>query len=577
MKRLFKYLSDYKKDCVIGSTFKLIEVIFELIVPLVVASVINTGIGENDEAYIWKMTVVLVLLGVGGLGFSITAQYFSANAATGFAAKVRTAIFKKIESLSYTQLDEQGTSTILTRITSDVNLVQNGVNLGLRLLLRSPVVVFGAMIMAFTVDVKAALVFVVVIPVLFIIVFILLWAGIKLYRIVQKKLDVALGEYRENLKGIKVLRAFCKENSEREIFDRANKDYEKWQLISGRVMATMNPITLLIVNLGIIALLKTGAVSVSTGRLLQGDVVALINYMSQILVELLKFANLIITLSKSMAGAGRIADFLDIVDDTKAVSDDSVYVGDKIYEVKNMSFTYAGSDEPVLEEIDFTVNEGETVGIIGGTGSGKTTLINLLCGLYPVTEGKILFKGKDIASYTKEEMAEFSAIVMQKSILFSGTIESNLKWGKADATSEKMTEALNAAQAAFAFEKGLDAVVEQEGKNFSGGQRQRLSIARALVKNPEVLILDDSASALDYVTEANLNKSLKSFRNNKTTFIISQRVSSVLNADKILVLEDGRLVGAGKHNELIDSCEVYKEIYYAQFPENEGGNGNEKQ
>lgn len=566
MKRLFKYLNAYKKDCIIGSTFKLIEVIFELIVPLVVASVINKGIADKNEAYIWQMAAVLVMLGILGLAFSITAQYFSANAATGFAAKLRSAVFKKVEGLSYSQLDELGTSTILTRITSDVNLVQNGVNLGLRLLLRSPVVVFGAMLMAFTVDVKSAIIFVVVIPVLFIIVFVLLWAGIKLYKIVQIKLDTALGEYRENLKGIKVLRAFCKEESEKDIFDKANRDFEKWQLISGRVMAAMNPLTLIVVNLGIIAILKTGAVSVGTGRLLQGDVVALINYMSQILVELLKFANLIITLSKSMAGASRIADFLDVEDDTKLVLDNTSYNGNRIYELKDMTFRYSGSDEPVLENISFTVNEGDTIGIIGGTGSGKTTLINLLCGLYPVSDGKLLFKGRDIASYSREDMSEHTAIVMQKSVLFSGTIESNLRWGKEDATEEEIIGAIKAAQADFALEKGMDAVVEQEGKNFSGGQRQRLSIARALVKNPEVLVLDDSSSALDYITEGKLNRSLKEIRKGKTTFIISQRVSSVITADKVLVLEDGRLVGAGSHKELIESCDVYKEIYYAQFP-----------
>lgn len=574
MKRLFKFLSSYKKDCIIGSSFKLIEVVFELIVPLVVAAVINTGIGEKNEVYTWNMAAVLVLLGVLGLAFSITAQYFSANAATGFAAKVRAAIFKKVEALSFTQLDDTGTSTILTRITSDVNLVQNGVNLGLRLLLRSPVVVFGAMIMAFTVDVKAAIIFVIVIPVLFIIVFFLLWAGIKLYKTVQKKLDKALAVYRENLKGIKVLRAFCKEQSEKNLFENANKDFEKWQLISGRVMATMNPLTLLIINLGIIAILRSGAVSISSGRLLQGDVVALINYMSQILVELLKFANLIITLSKSMAGASRIADFLDI-EENVVNADSTVFESDKLYEIRDMSFYYSGSDEPVLENINFSVNEGDIIGIIGGTGSGKTTLINLLCGLYPVTSGKIILKGQDIASYSKEEMSDLSAIVMQKSVLFSGTIESNLKWGKKDATVEEMRNALTAAQADFAFEKGMDAKVEQEGKNFSGGQRQRLSIARALVKNPEILILDDSASALDYVTEYNLNKSLKEIRKNKTTFIISQRVSSVLSADKILVLEDGILAGQGTHTELLESCQVYQEIYYAQFPKDEEVKANE--
>lgn len=575
MKRLLKYLKFYVKDCIIGSSFKLIEVIFELIVPLVVASIINTGIEKNNSSHIWRMTVVLILLGVFGMLFSITAQYFSANAATGFSARVRGAIFRKIEKLSFSKLDTLGTSTIITRITSDINILQNGVNLALRLLLRSPIVVFGAMIMAFTVDVKSALVFTVVIPVLFIIVFILLWVGIKLYKRVQKRLDDLVGEYRENLKGIKVLRAFCKEEKEKESFNETNKNFERWQLISGRVMATMNPLTLLVVNFGIIFLIRQGALSVHSNRLMQGDVVALINYMSQILVELLKFANLIITLSKSMAGASRIADFLDVEGERvveKLLGNE--IESDKIIEVKNISFTYDGSDEPTLSDIDFTVNKGDIIGIIGGTGSGKSTLVNLLCGFYPVTEGGIYYKGRNINTFSKQELLDSVAIVMQKSVLFSGTIESNMRWGKKDADKEEIINALRTAQADFALEKGLDALVEQEGKNFSGGQRQRLSIARAIVKNPDILVLDDSASALDYVTEYNLNKALAKIRKDKTTFVISQRVSSVINADNILVLEDGHKVGFGTHDELLNNCDVYQEIYYAQFPKEDGGNAD---
>ena len=560
----------------IGSGFKLIEVIFELIVPLAVASVIDNGINKNDTGHIWTMAVVLILLGVFGMLFSITAQYFSANAATGFSSKVRAAIFEKIQSLSFTQLDGLGTTSIITRITSDVNTLQNGVNLALRLLLRSPVVVFGAMIMAFTVDVKMALIFAVVIPVLFVIVFILMWAGIKLYKSVQKRLDTLMGRYRENLKGIKVLRAFCKKHSEKKAFAQENKDFERWQLISGRIMATMNPLTLVIVNLGIIVLIKSGAASLEAGRILQGDVVAMINYMSQILVELLKFANLIITLSKSMACASRIADFIDIPENDKNYKESETQ-SDKAYEiqVRNMSFSYAGSDEETLSDISLNVRRGETIGIIGGTGSGKSTLVHLLCGFYDADKGDILLNSKDIKSYSKDYLNKKTAIVMQKAVLFAGTIESNLKWGKKDATEAEITDALKAAQADFAFDKGLDAVVEQEGKNYSGGQRQRLSIARALVKNPDILVLDDSSSALDYVTEAALYKAVKEKRKNKTTFIISQRVSGVMSADKILVLEDGKQVGLGTHAELIKSCEVYKEIFYTQYPKEDGGMKNE--
>ncbi len=576
MKRLLKYLKEYKKDCFIGSTFKLIEVIFELIVPLVVAKIIDTGIGDADSAYIWRMAGVLVLLGLGGMLFSITAQYFSANAATGFAAKIRMQIFQKVETLTFSNLDRVGASTILTRITSDVNQLQSGVNLALRLLLRSPFIVFGAMAMAFTVDVRSAIVFTVVIPILFVVVFTLMIAGIYLYKKVQARLDVVTNAFRENLKGIRVLRAFRKEESEKNLFEKDNAAFERWQMISGRIMSAMNPLTLLIVNLGIIMLLKTGAVSVENGVISQGDVIALINYMSQILVELLKFANLIITLSKSFAGASRIADFLELENNSaKTFSEIHGKENSDYIRFDHVTFSYRSADADVLSDLCFSIAKGQRIGIIGGTGSGKTTLVSLLCGFYAPTEGTIYYKGKDLSVYSKEARMQDMAIVMQKSVLFTGTIESNLRWGKEDATREEMIAALKDAQAEFALEKGLDAPVEQEGRNFSGGQRQRLSIARALVKNADILILDDSASALDYLTEARLNRSIEKARAGKTTITISQRVSSILHCDQILVLEDGRIEGIGTHGQLLENCAVYQEIYYAQFPKN-GGESHEK-
>ncbi len=576
MKRLLKYLKEYKKDCFIGSTFKLIEVIFELIVPLVVAKIIDTGIGNADSAYIWRMAGVLVLLGLGGMLFSITAQYFSANAATGFAAKIRMQIFQKVEKLTFSNLDRVGASTILTRITSDVNQLQSGVNLALRLLLRSPFIVFGAMAMAFTVDVRSALVFTVVIPILFAVVFSLMIAGIYLYKKVQARLDVVTNAFRENLKGIRVLRAFRKEESEKNLFEKDNAVFERWQMISGRIMSAMNPLTLLIVNLGIIMLLKTGAVSVGNGVISQGDVIALINYMSQILVELLKFANLIITLSKSFAGASRIADFLELENGSaKTFSEIHGKETEDYIRFDHVTFSYRSADADVLSDLCFSIERGQRIGIIGGTGSGKTTLVSLLCGFYAPTEGTIYYKGKDLSVYSKEARMQDMTIVMQKSVLFSGTIESNLRWGKEDATREEMIAALKDAQAEFALEKGLDAPVEQEGRNFSGGQRQRLSIARALIKDADILILDDSASALDYLTEARLNRSIEKARAGKTTITISQRVSSILHCDQILVLEDGRIEGAGTHGQLLKNCPVYQEIYYAQFPKN-GGESHEK-
>ena len=576
MKRLLKYLNEYKKDCFIGSSFKLIEVIFELIVPLVVAKIINTGIGNNDRTYIWHMAAVLVLLGLAGMLFSITAQYFSANAATGFAAKIRAQIFKKVEALSFSNLDKLGTSAILTRITSDINQLQNGVNLALRLLLRSPFIVFGAMIMAFTVDTKSALIFTVVIPILFAVVFTLMISGIYLYKKVQSKLDILTNDFRENLKGIRVLRAFRKEETEKKLFDLNDTDFEKWQLFSGRIMSAMNPLTLLIVNLGIIFLIRAGAFSVNSGRINQGDIIALINYMSQILVELLKFANLIITLSKSFAGASRIADFLELENDPGNVPEKTEEDAKPSYiDLRNVSFSYQSTDTNVLSDINLSIEKGDRIGIIGGTGSGKTTLVNLICGFYRPTEGCIYYKGRRLFEYSKDELMRDIAIVMQKSVLFSGTIESNIRWGNENASKEDMIEALNHAQADFAIEKGLDAVVEQEGKNFSGGQRQRLSIARALIKNADILILDDSSSALDYMTEAKLNRSIEKARQGKTTITISQRVSSIIHSDKIVVLEDGVIAGVGRHAELLDSCEVYNEIYYAQFPLN-GGASDER-
>lgn len=583
MKRLMIYLKDYKKESILAPLFKLLEAFFELMVPLVMANIIDYGISNRNMGYIGKMGLCLLLLGVVGLASSITAQFFAAKAAVGFSTKLRQALFNHIEDLSFTGIDKAGTSTMITRMTSDVNQVQSGVNMTLRLFLRSPIIVFGAMIMAFTIDVKCALIFVVAIPLLSIVVFGIILSTIPMYKKVQAKLDQVLGITRENLTGVRVIRAFHQEDKEEERFRENNEALSAQQIFVGKISACMNPVTYVIVNAAIVALIYTGAVQVNIGNLSQGEVVAIINYMNQILVELVKLANLIVTMTKALACAERVASVFEIgadatEDEKKAVLDNSIAakVDEKapFLNFNHVSLTYQGAGAPTLQDMNFTVNRGDTVGIIGGTGSGKTSLVNLIPGFYPATEGEILLEGRDIKTMSDEELRGRIGVVPQKAVLFKGTIRSNLAWGKPDATEEEMWKALELAQAAEVVEGKdgkLDAVVAQNGKNFSGGQRQRLTIARALVRNPEILILDDSASALDYATDAKLRAALRTLENKTTTFIVSQRASTIRHADKIIVLDDGEMAGVGIHEELLKNCTVYQEIYYSQYPEQKGG------
>lgn len=583
MKRLMIYLKDYKKESILAPLFKLLEAFFELMVPLVMANIIDYGISNRNMGYIGKMGLCLLLLGVVGLASSITAQFFAAKAAVGFSTKLRQALFNHIEDLSFTDIDKAGTSTMITRMTSDVNQVQSGVNMTLRLFLRSPIIVFGAMIMAFTIDVKCALIFVVAIPLLSIVVFGIILSTIPMYKKVQAKLDQVLGITRENLTGVRVIRAFHQEAKEEERFRENNEALSAQQIFVGKISACMNPVTYVIVNAAIVALIYTGAVQVNIGNLSQGEVVAIINYMNQILVELVKLANLIVTMTKALACAERVASVFEIgayatEDEKKAVLDNSIAakVDEKapFLNFNHVSLTYQGAGAPTLQDMNFTVNRGDTVGIIGGTGSGKTSLVNLIPGFYPATEGEILLEGRDIKTMSDEELRGRIGVVPQKAVLFKGTIRSNLAWGKPDATEDEMWKALELAQAAEVVEGKdgkLDAVVAQNGKNFSGGQRQRLTIARALVRNPEILILDDSASALDYATDAKLRAALRTLENKTTTFIVSQRASTIRHADKIIVLDDGEMAGVGTHEELLKNCTVYQEIYYSQYPEQKGG------
>lgn len=583
MKRLMIYLKDYKKESILAPLFKLLEAFFELMVPLVMANIIDYGISNRNMGYIGKMGLCLLLLGVVGLASSITAQFFAAKAAVGFSTKLRQALFNHIEDLSFTDIDKAGTSTMITRMTSDVNQVQSGVNMTLRLFLRSPIIVFGAMIMAFTIDVKCALIFVVAIPLLSIVVFGIILSTIPMYKKVQAKLDQVLGITRENLTGVRVIRAFHQEAKEEERFRENNEALSAQQIFVGKISACMNPVTYVIVNAAIVALIYTGAVQVNIGNLSQGEVVAIINYMNQILVELVKLANLIVTMTKALACAERVASVFEIgadatEDEKKAVLDNSIAakVDEKapFLNFNHVSLTYQGAGAPTLQDMNFTVNRGDTVGIIGGTGSGKTSLVNLIPGFYPATEGEILLEGRDIKTMSDEELRGRIGVVPQKAVLFKGTIRSNLAWGKPDVTEEEMWKALELAQAAEVVEGKdgkLDAVVAQNGKNFSGGQRQRLTIARALVRNPEILILDDSASALDYATDAKLRAALRTLENKTTTFIVSQRASTIRHADKIIVLDDGEMAGVGTHEELLKNCTVYQEIYYSQYPEQRGG------
>ncbi len=576
MKSLFAYMKDYKKECVLGPLFKLLEASFELMVPLVMAAVIDVGIANGDRGYIGRMCLVMAALGVIGLVCSITAQFFAAKASVGVAAKLRHALFAHIQELSFTEMDTAGTSTLITRMTSDINQVQNGLNLALRLLLRSPFVVFGAMVMAFTIDVPAALVFVVAIPLLAVVVFgVMLWTMPR-YKKVQAGLDRVLGNTRENLTGVRVIRAFGREETETGRFETENNALTKLQEHVGRVSALMNPVTYVIINLATVVLIWVGAVRVDTAIITQGAVVALINYMSQILVELIKLANLIINITKALACASRVQGVLDTESSMEAPQALSNVVEQNQERVtfRNVALTYQGAGAASLSGLSFSVKPGETVGVIGGTGSGKSSLVNLIPRFYDATQGDVLVDGHNVRDYPLASLREKVGVVPQRAVLFTGTIRDNLKWGKPDATDEELWQALETAQARdFVEEKpgGLDEPVSQGGKNFSGGQRQRLTIARALVRKPEILILDDSASALDFATDARLRKAIRQMEGGPTVFIVSQRASSIRYADKIIVLDDGEAVGIGTHEELLKHCEVYREIFESQFQREERG------
>lgn len=564
MKKLLVYLKDYIKESILGPLFKLLEALFELFVPLVIAAIIDTGIENGDTGYIIKMCLVLVLLGFVGLAFSITAQYFAAKASVGFVSKIRHVLFGHIQSLSYSELDQIGTSTLITRMTSDMNQVQNGMNLALRLLLRSPFVVFGAMIMAFTIDVPSAMIFVYVTIVLLIVVFGIMLGSIPLYKKVQQKLDAVMTVTRENLTGVRVIRAFCKEDEETDDFINKNNELTASQKFVGKISALMNPVTYVIINLAIIWLIHTGAVRVEAGILTQGAVVALYNYMSQILVELIKLANLIINITKSIACGNRIQAVLDIKPDLES-GNSSCNEGSVEFDHVNLRYKNAGADS--LSDITFTAAKGETIGIIGGTGSGKSSLVNLIPRFYDAASGEVKVGGVNVKDMDVEQLREKIGVVPQKAVLFHGTIRENMQWGVTNASDDEIMEAIEAAQGLDVIKAkvGLDCEIEQGGKNLSGGQRQRLTIARALVKKPEILILDDSASALDFATDAALRKSLRELDYHPTVFIVSQRTSSIQHADRIIVLDDGAAVGIGTHDELMKSCSVYQEIYNSQF------------
>lgn len=570
MRKLLKYLKNYKLQSVLSPLFKLLEACFELFVPLIIASVVDDGIkGGKGVEYIVYASLILIALGVVGLVAAVAAQYFAARAAVGFSKEIRHDLFKKLQSLSYSQIDNLGTARMITRMTSDVNQLQSGVNLVLRLFMRSPFIVFGAMVMSFILSVLAGSIVAVSIGILCAIVFAIMVICIPLYKKSQSKLDAVTSATRETLTGARVLRAFCKEQDEIESFKSRNLSLKKSQLFVGRVSALMNPLTYAVVNVTIIILLYTGAIQVQDGLLTQGTVIALYNYMSQILVELIKLANLIITVTKSFACAGRISEILEMQPSLEKgeakKTTESAYI-----QFKNVCVNYNGSAVNALDDISFTVEKGQTIGIIGGTGAGKTTLVNMIPHFYDVSAGEVLIDGINVNAIGDDKLREECGIVPQRAVLFKGTLRDNIRWGKSDATDEEIMEAVKTAQAedvVVAKSGGLDEMVEQGGKNFSGGQRQRLTIARALVKKPEILILDDSASALDYATDANLRQSLKSLEYNPTVFIVSQRTSSIRHADKIIVLENGKMSGIGTHEELLKSCALYREIHYSQYPE----------
>ncbi|MBR5225199.1 MAG: ABC transporter ATP-binding protein [Clostridia bacterium] len=573
MKKLFVYLKGYTRECILGPLFKLLEASFELIVPLIVASMIDRGILEGDTGWIVKMSLALAALALIGLALAVVAQYFSARAAIGFSTKLRHVLMKHIKTLGFAEIDKLGTSTLITRMTSDVNQVQSGVNMGLRLLLRSPFVVFGAMVMAFTIDFSCALIFLAVIIVLCVIVFSIMLATIPMYKRVQHQLDSVTASTRENLTGVRVIRAFCKEEEEIRKFEKKNELLTRMQLSVGRISALMNPLTYVVINLAVIALIRSGALKVHMGNLTQGEVVALYNYMSQILVELVKMASLIILLTKAVACGNRISSILSVrpsqTDGTLTPATDAPR-GSVTFE--NVSLQYPGAGDESITGVSFTAKPGQTIGVIGGTGSGKTTLISLIPRFYDATQGRVLVDGMDVCKLRMDDLRSRIAVVPQKATLFKGTIRSNLLWGNENATQEELLAAVHTAQADDVLASkalGLDEPVEQGGRNFSGGQRQRLTIARALVRKPEILILDDSASALDYATDANLRSAIRNMDNPPTTFIVSQRAASVLHADLILVLDDGKVEGMGTHEELLASCPIYQEIYSSQFDSEE--------
>lgn len=579
MKKLLVFLKDYKKESVIAPLFKMLEAIFELIVPLVVAQIIDVGIASADKGYIFSRCGVLILLAVVGLVCAISAQYFAAKAAVGFATQLRSALFAHIQKLSFADLDEIGTSTLITRMTSDVNQLQSGVNMVLRLFMRSPFVVFGAMIMAFTVDVKAAIIFVITIPLLSVVVFGVMLVTIPLYKRVQSALDRVLGKTRENLVGVRVIRAFGKEEEEIRDFNESNEVLTDVQLLVGRISALMNPVTVVIVNIATICIIWTGANQVFEGVLTQGEVVALVSYMSQILVELVKLANLIILITKAVACGNRVADVLERQPSIQAEVSQNVVpdTSAPMVEFKDVAMCYGKSSEEALSHISFEARRGETIGIIGGTGSGKSSLVHLIPRFYDVSKGSVCVQGVEVKDYPLAQLREKIGIVQQKAVLFKGTIAENLRWGNAEASEEELWNAIALAQATDVVEgkeDGLQHMVEQGGRNLSGGQKQRLTIARSLVKNPDILILDDSASALDFATDAGLRKALSGIAGDKTIFIVSQRTSSIQHADKIIVLDDGEAVGIGTHAQLLETCEVYREIYDSQFKKEERGQAN---
>ena len=585
MRKLLIYLNEYRKECILAPLFKLLEASFELIVPLVVAAIIDHGIAASNKSYIFKMGGVMVLLALIGLACSITAQYFAAKAAVGFSTKVRYALFSHIQKLSFSEMDTIGTSTLITRMTSDINQTQSGVNMVLRLFLRSPFIVFGAMIMAFTVDVKAALIFVVTIPLLSVVVFSVMLVSIPLFKKVQRGLDEVLGHTRENLDGARVIRAFNKQEEETKDFNESNAYLTKIQMLVGRISTLMNPLTYVIINFAIIAVIWVGGRQVDIGRISQGEVIALVNYMSQILVELVKLANLIITINKAIACrcGNRIQEVLEVVPTiTDSVTETKKSAsGELEVEFSHVSMKYAGNAQDSLTDINLKVKKGQTIGIIGGTGSGKSSVVNLIPRFYDVSQGSIKVAGTDVREYPLADLRQRIRVVLQKAVLFQGTIAQNLRWGNPDATEEQLWHAIEVAQAADVVkgkEGGLDYVIEQGGRNLSGGQKQRLTIARAVVKDPEILILDDSASALDFATDARLRAALRNLQGNKTIFIVSQRTSSIQFADQILVMDDGQDVGLGTHEELLENCEIYREIYESQFKKEDlrknGGAGN---